>query len=302
MSIYQGDTYTFTLTLTRKESTEVVITGVVQSGSTSVYSYYLTSGPALHLGNNITITGMGHSGNNGPFTITDLDFVTDSMGFVTSSTFTVTNSSGTTQTEAGTGIVGTTPNVTTAPVLQVIRLSDMSPMLGSPAAMTALDNTNQLWAYSWSVGSAISGQYVAIVSYASDGNTFTGAPIEKITVGDTRIIGTVALDGTVAKDATVAKDSTVAKSTDIAGVNPDTSATILAIKAKTDNLPVDPTGLTNIATQLSEIDDVHDALLGNQAVDKTQNPAVYTVKRVNNSILAQYQVTDTDTQTAKTRI
>lgn len=200
-----------------------------------------------------------------------------------------------------TGATGAAPTVTTPPVIQIIRLSDLSAVLGSPGSMTALDGSKQLWVYTWDINNANIGEYAAIVSYAANGNTFSGAFLEKIRVGDTRVIGTLALDATVAKDATTAKDSTVAKSSDLSAINPNNSVVILAIKSKTDNLPADPTGMTLLSTTLGEVDDLHDAILGSQFVDKTQNPAVLTINRLDNSVLAQYQLSDNPTETSKVK-
>lgn len=301
MSIYQSDSYTFSLCLTRPDTTNIEITSVTNNAGQATYVYTLVSGPPLHLSTKIVITGMSTSGNNGTFTITDLGLQFDSLGDLVGGTFTVTNSGSVTATQDGDGVVGTTPNVTTPPVLQIIRLSDFTAILGSPAAMTALDGTNQVYAYTWGIGAAASGEYLAIISYAADGNIFSGKALEKIRIGDTRIIGTVALDSTVAKDATVSKDATVAKSTDLAAINPNTSAVVLAIKTKTDNLPVDPAGMTLLGDTVINVGDIHDAVLGNENVDKTQNPPIYTKKRLNNSVLAQYTLGDDNTQTSKTK-
>lgn len=197
---------------------------------------------------------------------------------------------------------GTNPSVTVNPVIQIVRLQGFTAMLGSPAAMLNLDSSKQVWSYTWTVGTALSGEYVAIVSYAADGHTFSAFPIEKVRVGDSRVIGTVALDATVSKDATVAKDSTVAKATDLAGINPNTSAVVLAIKSKTDILPADPVSMTLLGVTISNVDDIHDATLGNMSIDKTVNPAVMTVKRLNNAVLSQYVLTEDGSETAKTKI
>lgn len=302
--IYQNDSYSFTLSLTREDTSVVDISSVSYSPSISadaIYTFSLISGPYPHLGNKITVVGMAHLGNNGTFTITDLDYLVDSAGIMLGGTFHVTNTSAVTATEAGTGTIDTTPNVTSVPYVQIIRLSDSSPILGVPAAMAALDSSQQIWIYTWDVGSALAGEYIAIASYAVDGNIFSGKFVEKIRVGDSRIIGTVALDATVAKDATAAKDATVAKATDLAAIDPNTSSIVLAIKGKTDNLPADPTGMTLLGDTIQDVADVHDAILGNQIVDKTQNPAVFQIKRLNNSILAQYHLADDNSETSRTK-
>jgi len=74
----------------------VSITGAMQSGATTIYSYTLSSGPALQVGRKITITGMANNGNNGVFTIAGLG----------NGTFTVGNAIGVTASgQAGSGTV-----------------------------------------------------------------------------------------------------------------------------------------------------------------------------------------------------
>jgi hypothetical protein len=300
--IYQNDSYTFTLSLTRNDTTVVSISSVQIISSLAVYTFSLVSGPYPHLGTTVVVTGTNNSGNSGSFTIAALDQLVDSIGVSVGGTFSVTNASAVTAEETGIGTIGTTPNVTIAPILQVIRLSDFTAILTVPAAMVPLDVTNQLWAYTWSIGAAVSGEYAAIVSYASDGNIFSGKFIEKIQVGDSMILGPVALASLVALNSTVAKDATVAHASDLAAINPDNSLTVLAIKASTDNLPSDPAGMTLLAPTIQDVEDVHDAILGNQSVDKTQNPAIFTLNRLDDSILAQYQLTDDSTQSSRTSI
>jgi hypothetical protein len=67
----------------------VRISAVAQSGSTGAYTYSLISGPALKVGQSITVASMGAGGDNGTFTITG--FGTDAGG---NPTFLVTNSNG----------------------------------------------------------------------------------------------------------------------------------------------------------------------------------------------------------------
>lgn len=286
--IYQGDSYTFTLFLGRSQTTTITISSVSNSAGVSTYTYAIVSGPPLQLGQKVTVSGMS-SVNNGPFTINALG----------TNTFASNSASGTTETRSGSGTVGTLPNVTTSPVIQIVSLTTFTAQLGSAAAMTALDGTNQVWSYTWSVGSAPSSQYIAIVSYVADGNTFNSHPIEKISVGDTRVTGAVALDSTVAKDATVAKDTTVAHVSDVQAIAPENDPVIQDIKAKVDALPADPAGITALSGYLSDIVDIHDAVLGNQVVDKTQNPPLYTIKRLDNSTLAEYAISDNSTTTSR---
>lgn len=304
MSIYQGDSYSFALSLTRKDTTVVIITNVQYTPSISPYAVYTfewISGPYLHLGTSIVIAGLSHATNNGTFVISGLGLENDSLGVpqVNSGTFSVTNTNAITSIQAGTGTVGTTPNITSPPIIQIVQLQGFVPMLGIPANMVALDSSNQVWVYTWSIGAVPAGGYIAIVSYAADGNTFSGILLEKIVVGDKYILGTVALDATVAKASTVALDATVAHATDLVAINPNTSSVVLAIKAKTDNLPPDPSGMTLLQTTIQNISDVHDAALGPQTVDKTQNPAVYTIKGVANNVVAQFHLIDDDSETSR---
>ena len=268
--IYQNDTYTFTLSLTRPDVSVVAISAVTVNSDNVTYSYTLLSGPSLHLGTNITITGLSDSGNNGTFEMQDLS---PNEGILVNNvpvgyaSFTVTNDNGVEAVESGTGIVSTIPNVTVSPILQIVQLSTLTAMLTTPASMTSLDSSNQLWLYTWSIGAITNGEYAAIVSYVADGITMNSIMLEKIQVGDSNILGTVALNATVVKDSTVAKDATVAHITDLATINPNTSSVVLAIKSSTDNLPSDPAGMTLLATTIQNIEDIHDASLGNQSVD-----------------------------------
>lgn len=298
--IYANDSYTFTLSLTRPDVTIVDVTSVVSGGSStnSVYSYALVSGPDLHLGTKITLSGMTHSGNNGTFQINNLSVEVESLGIVYG-TFSVSNPTAVTGSETGTGSVGTAPNVTTAPIIQIVQLPTLVSMLSSAASMTAIDASNQTWMYTWSIGNSTNGEYIAIISYVADGVTMNGKMLEKIKVGDTYVIGTVALDATVAKDASVAKDATVAHITDLIAINPNTSPVILAIQTSTANLPLDPSGMTLLGPLIQNIQDLHDAALGPQVVDKTQNPVLYTIMRADNSVLATYQLSDTSTTTSR---
>jgi hypothetical protein len=300
MPLYQGDIYTFTLFLGRKDTSSVAIYSVSNTGGVSTYTYLPVSGPPLELGTTINVTGMA-SNNNGPFTITGMGILVNYVNVVTGYTFTCNSASGATQTHAGSGTVGTSPNVTTSPVVQIVQLNGFAAMLGSAAPMIAIDDTDQVWTYSWSIGAATSGQYVAIASYVVDGNTFNSVPIEKITVGDSRITGAVALDATVAHDATCAQDATVAHVTDLATINPNTSPVILAIQASTANLPIDPAGMTLLSSYLQDVVDLHDVALGNQIIDKTQTPPLFTMKRLDNSVLANFNISDDSNQTTRTQ-
>jgi hypothetical protein len=86
----------------------VAISAAARSGSNTSYTYTLTTGPALTVGESIAITGMS-AGNNGTFTITALP---------AAGMFTVVNTNGATATEAGTGTVAFRP--TSGALLSII--------------------------------------------------------------------------------------------------------------------------------------------------------------------------------------
>jgi hypothetical protein len=195
---------------------------------------------------------------------------------------------------------GTNPNVTSAPVVTIINLADSSVVVNGQA-MTLLASTQKIYTYAWNTNGLSDGEYLAFVSYASDGITVNGRFQEKIHLGDSRILGTAALDSTVAKDATVAKDVTVAKSTDIQSVNPNNSTAVLAIKAKTDALPTNVASQDTLATVLALLTDVNDCISGSWIVDKTANPKTLTFRRGDNSVIHTYTITEDNNQASRTK-
>ena len=91
---------------TQVPETVVAITAVSQNGSNTNYTYSLTSGPALAVGETVVVASMGDGGNNGTFTISSVIPATPTTG-----TFTVINSSGVTAAnQSGTGTVPITCN------------------------------------------------------------------------------------------------------------------------------------------------------------------------------------------------
>jgi hypothetical protein len=195
---------------------------------------------------------------------------------------------------------GTAPSVTVVPSVTVIRLADQVVVVNAQL-MTLIPGTQAIYTYPWAIDpSALNGDYVSLVSYASDGITVSGRMLETLTLGDSRITGVVALDSTVAKNATVAKDATVAHLTDLALVDPDASDLIQAIKLKTDNLPVDPASQTQLVTVLQVAQDFSDYQMGTWTIDKTANPQVLTVLRPSGAVIARFQLTDGPSATTRT--
>lgn len=90
---------------------QVSISSAAQSSSNTTYTYSLTSGVGLQVGNTVTINGMTDAGNNGSFLIASIP---------SASTFTVANPGGVTTSspQTGTGLTVTSQNpvfVTVAP-------------------------------------------------------------------------------------------------------------------------------------------------------------------------------------------
>jgi len=98
----------------------------------------------------------------------------------------------------------------------------------------------------------------------------------------------------------VAKDASVAHLTDLATINPNTSSVILAIQAKTANLPAIPAAQSDVTALVQFLTDIHDTVLGTWIVDKTQNPKVLSFLRLNGSTLATFTVTEDDNSAART--
>lgn len=89
-----GTSPSLAVLLDEVQDTVVAISAATQSGTSTTYTYTLTSGPAVSASMNFTITGMVAAGNNGTFDV-------NSTG---AGTFTVTNPNGVTATvQTGTG-------------------------------------------------------------------------------------------------------------------------------------------------------------------------------------------------------
>lgn len=194
---------------------------------------------------------------------------------------------------------GTQPSVTLAPIVSVVRLVDQTAVVNAQP-MTQVNGSQVVYFYTWDTTGAQEGDYIALVSYASDGVSVSSRMLDSFRLGDSRVTGVVALNSTVAKDATVAKDSSVAHFTDLATVSPDASPVVLAIKAKTDNLPADPASLSILNAVAQNLQDLHDYELGTWTIDKNQNPQILTILRPNGGVLARFQLTDSNSTTNRT--
>jgi hypothetical protein len=194
---------------------------------------------------------------------------------------------------------GVAPTITSSPVISVANVSG-SVVVSSQSMAVVSGTSNQIWLYNWNTTGAPSGDYIGIVSYAHDGNTYNSQLLTRIQIGDTYVTGVVALDATVAKEASVALDATVAHASDLSTIDPDNSTVVLAIKAKTDNLPSDPAATTDVTSVGSMVTDIHNVSLGTWSIDKTQNPPVMTLYTLSNAVLAQFTLTDTGTTAART--
>jgi hypothetical protein len=196
---------------------------------------------------------------------------------------------------------GAAPSITAAPVITIVSLGTNTAIVSSQAMTVIAGTSNQVYTYNWNTTSLPDGDYIALVSYGHDGITINSELLQKVTLGDTFITGVVALDATVAKNATVALDATVAHQADVAAIDPDTSSVVLAIQAKTANLPSNPASTTDVTNLLALITQVSNAVLGTWVVNKTVSPNVLTFFNPDNSVLATFSLTDSTASSNRTR-
>jgi hypothetical protein len=69
---------------------------------------------------------------------------------------------------------------------------------GSTKAIPPVRKQRKVYSFAWNTAGNLNGDYLAVVSYAADGNTFNDQFVEKIHLGDTYVTGPIALDATVA--------------------------------------------------------------------------------------------------------
>jgi len=145
----------------------------------------------------------------------------------------------------------------------------------------------------------LNGDYLAVVSYAADGITVNGQYLDQIRLGDTNIPDRwpQRYRGTQCHRRQGRDRGSSHGSGDD---QPNTSSVILAIQAKTANLPAIPAAQSDVTALVQFLTDIHDTVLGTWIVDKTQNPKVLSFLRLDGSNLATFTVTEDDNSAART--
>jgi hypothetical protein len=200
-----------------------------------------------------------------------------------------------------TAAAGANPTISTPPAVTVVCLRDPSIAVVTSQPMTLIEGTQKIYTYAWNTTGVEDGDYVAFVTYAADGVTVTSRYLDRVRLGDARVTAVVAKDSTVAKDATVAKDVTVAKAAVVSAL-PALGTAVALIKQSTDALPTSPANEATLQTLLALLQDVKDAELGTWLIDKTQNPKVLTLRRLNGDTLAQYTLSEDDSSAVRAKI
>lgn len=122
-------------------------------------------------------------------------------------------------------------------------------------------------------------------------------------IGDSFITGQVALNSTVAQNSTVAKDATVMKSSQY--VAPSNDSLVQQIGSATQTILTNSNNEIALLGTLSEgtlsglIQDVYDNLFGSWTIDQTANPPVLYIKRINGSIIASFQLLNSNSSTQR---
>lgn len=197
---------------------------------------------------------------------------------------------------------GVAQNVTVNPVIQIINAQTGLPVLSAAPNMTLVAGTTTVYTYTWVIPFAtLTADYFAVVSYVANGTTATTVYLDRIRVGSSRVLGVVALDATVAKQATVALDATVAHSSDLTAISPDNSTSVQAILTKVNTLPAAPADNSLLLSVQSALADVKDGVFGTVLISRTASPMTYQILRASdNSLLASYTLTETDSTTTRT--
>jgi hypothetical protein len=195
---------------------------------------------------------------------------------------------------------GSSPSVTVSPLITIIQVSTTTSVVSS-APMTFLTGTVKTYYYNFVTTGLTPGFYVAVVSYAADGNTVNNLFLQNIKLGDTYITGPVALASTVALNATVALAATTATPAQVAAVNPNSSSVVLAIQSKVNTLPTSPADNSLLTTVKNLVTDVKDATLGTWNINKAVTPNTLTYLRTDGSTaFASFNLSEGSTSSQKT--
>lgn len=216
-----------------------------------------------------------------------------------------------TQITSGSIIPGDTLTITgaTNSALNGTALIQTASLLGSVWTVTFVTSGTPFSSTAQTAGTAVNP--VGVATVLGTGVTISIQTIsnqvislkDELHVGDSNITGQVALQSTVALNATVAKDATVFKATSYVTPSNDplvqqiaTAAT--AIQADTDGL-VALTGSLGSGTLAGLIQDLYDAAYGGISIDQTQNPPVMSIKRINGTVIATFQLVNNNTATQR---
>lgn len=184
---------------------------------------------------------------------------------------------------------GTPLQVTSLPLLTVVRLADEQPVV-SQAEMQRLEDMPGAYEYVWNTTGIDDGNYLALTSYTANEVTVTQRLLGKVQVGDTRLTGKVALEATAAKDLLIAKAATTVQA--FAYVSPNSSLILQDIWEKVDSIPACPASQTALASLLSLLTDIKDQTLGSWVANKRMN--TLTFLRENGQVLKVLKLTNDD--------
>lgn len=126
---------------------------------------------------------------------------------------------------------------------------------------------------------------------------------DKLHVGDSNITGQVALNSTVAQNATVAKDATVMKSAQY--VAPQNDPLVQTIGTTVASIESDTSSTTTLLGTLGAgsisglLQDVYDNVFGSWSIDQTLNPPVLSMKRINGTLIATFQLVNNPSVTQR---
>lgn len=126
---------------------------------------------------------------------------------------------------------------------------------------------------------------------------------DKFHIGDSFITGPAALNATVALDSTVAKDATVFKA--VQYVAPQNDPMVQTINTSVATILTNSTNEVALLGTLTQgtiaglLQDVYDNVFGSWNIDQTQNPPVLSIKRINGTVIATFQLVNNNTATQR---